>query len=66
MKKLGQVFWRMGIAYLFYPVMIGLFIWIEIKDFHWIFGAMVIAAILIIDPIWAAMGKNAVRMWKNR
>jgi len=66
MKRLGKVFWRMGVAYLFYPIMIGIFIWIEIKDFHWIFGLLVILAILIIDPIWAAMAKNIVRMWKKK
>jgi len=66
MKKLGRVFWRMGRVYLFYPVMIGLFVWIDYKNYHWIFGALVIVAILTLDPMWARMGRNALRMWKNR
>jgi len=64
-KRLWLIFWRMGFAYLFYPAMIGLFIWIDYKNFHWIFGLMVILAIFILDPIWARIAKNAVHKFKN-
>lgn len=66
MKRFLRVFWRMGRAYLFYPVMIALFLWLYIQDAHWIFGVMVIAAILILDPMWRRIGGNAVHMWKSR
>ena len=66
MKKAWRVFMRMTRAYLFYPLMIGIFLWLYIKDAHWIFGVMVIAAILILDPIWGAMAKNAMRMWRKK
>jgi len=52
------VFLRMARAYLFYPVMIGIFLWLFIKDAHWIFGLAVITAILILDPIWRILAKN--------
>ncbi len=57
---------RVGRAYLFYPLMIGIFLWLYINKAHWIFGVMVIAAILILDPIWGSMAKNVMRMWKRR
>jgi len=66
MKKFGRVLWRIIRAYLFYPLMVGIFIWLYVKDAHVIFGLMVIVAILILDPIWRRMAQNAMRMWKNR
>jgi len=66
MKRALRVFWRFGRAYLFYPLMIGIFLWIYVNDAHWIFGLMVIAAIFILDPIWRRMAKSALLMWKNR
>jgi len=65
-KRIWSAFWRLGIAYLFYPVMIGLFIWIDLKNFHWVFGLMVILAILIIDPIWARMAQTAWQKMRQR
>jgi len=53
-------------AYLFYPFMIGLFLWLYVKDVHWIFGLAIIVAIFIIDPIWRLMARNALSMWKKR
>lgn len=66
MKAFLRVLWRMIRAYLFYPAMIAIFIWLTLIDAHWIFGLAVIAAILILDPIWRVMAKNGLRMWKNR
>ena len=61
MKRILRVYWRFIRAYLFYPVMIGVFIWLYLQGAHWIFGLAVIIAILILDPIWRVM---AVNMWK--
>lgn len=66
MKKLWLVFWRMGVVYFFYPVMIGIMIYITYKGYHWGFGALVIAVILVLDPTWGRLSRNALRMWKNR
>jgi len=51
-KAVLTAFWRLFYAFAFYPILIGLFIWLYIKDAHWIFGVMIIAVILVIDPIW--------------
>ena len=55
------VFIRMARAYLFYPVMVGLFLWLYFTGAHWFFGVAVIAAIVIIDPIWRILARNIVR-----
>jgi hypothetical protein len=51
MKAILQVYWN----FLFYPLLFGLFIWLWIKGVHWIWGAMVVAAMLIFDPLWRAI-----------
>ncbi len=66
MRRLWLVFWRMGVAYLFYPVMIGLMVYITIHGYHWVFGVGIIAAILILDPMWGRIASNAIRMWRGR
>ena len=54
-KTISTVFWRMFIAILFYPLMIGLFIAFYIKDAHWIFGVAIIGAVLWFDRTWWIM-----------
>lgn len=59
--RLFTVFIRMAQAFLFYPLMVGVFLWLYIKDAHWIFGLAVIAAILIIDPILRIFAANMLK-----
>jgi len=66
MKNIFRIFWRFGRIFFFYPAMIVLMVWIDYKNFHWIFGLGVIAAILILDPMWRNMTRNGLRMWRNR
>jgi len=66
MRRAMMVFWRVARAYLFYPVMIGLFIWLFVTGAHWVFGLAVIIAILVLDPIWRVMAGNALRLWRSR
>lgn len=54
-KTISLVFWRLFIAILFYPLMIGLLIWLYIKDAHWIFGVAIIGAVLWFDRTWWMM-----------
>ncbi len=63
--KILTLFLRLGRAFLFYPAMVGLFLWLYVKGAHWIFGLAVILAILILDPIWRIMAGKAVRAVKN-
>ena len=58
---MAQIFVRIAQAYLFYPVMVGLFLWLYIKGAHWIYGLVVIAAILSIDPIWRILAANMLK-----
>jgi len=62
MKATFIAMWRLFHALAFYPIMIGAFIWLYIKGAHWVFGALIITAILIFDPIWRVMAKNLWRM----
>jgi hypothetical protein len=55
----------MARAFLFYPTMIGLFLWLYIKDAHWVFGIAVIVAILFLDPIWRIMATNIIKTVKK-
>jgi len=64
--KFITVFFLMTRAILFYPFMIGLFLWLYIRDAHWIFGTTVIGAILILDPIWRILAVNTVKTLRNK
>jgi len=55
------VFTRMARAYLFYPLMVGVFLWLYIKGAHWVYGLAVIVAILILDPIWRILAANTLK-----
>ena len=60
MKFLGVLF-TMARAYLYYPVFIGLFLWLYVQQAHWSLGLIVILAMLYLDPIWRIMGNAAWR-----
>lgn len=53
---------RMLMAYCFYPVMIGLFLWGLYKGYHWIYGAAIIAAIVLFDPIWRVLLRRVIEI----
>lgn len=61
MKATLIAMWHLFHALAFYPLMIGAFIWLYLKDAHWIWGAAIIAGILIFDPMWRAIGQNVLR-----
>lgn len=66
MKATLIAMWRLFHSLAFYPLMIGAFIWLYIKGSHWIWGALIIAAILIFDPMWRAIGQNILRMVQKK
>lgn len=39
-------------AILFYPALIGMFIWLWIKGAHWGWGVLILGLILVFDPLW--------------
>ena len=59
-KAIFIAMWRLFWALAFYPMIIGLMIWIYIKDYHWIWGVLVIIAVLIFDPIWRIIFRRIV------
>jgi len=65
MKATLTAMWRLFHALAFYPIMIGVFLWLYFKGAHWIWGAAIIAGILIFDPLWRAIGKNILNMIKK-
>lgn len=64
MKGVLIAIWRLFVGLAFYPIMLGLFFWIWYKGYHWIFGAGVVAAILLLDPIWMRLLQNLRRSKK--
>lgn len=66
MKATLIAIWRLFHALAFYPILIGVFIWLYFKGAHWIYGAAVIAIILIFDPIWRVMFRNVLRLFSKK
>jgi len=66
MKSILIAMWRLFYALAFYPIMIGLFLWLYIKGEHWIWGLLIIAGILIFDPMWRAIGRNIISMVQKK
>jgi len=46
--------------------MIGLFAWLYFTKANWIWGALVIIAILVLDPIWRTMARTAIIKIKRK
>jgi len=47
--------WRFTRAFLFYPAAIAIMIWLIVTGQHWIWGIAVLAAVLLLDPIYRIM-----------
>ena len=62
-KAVLIAFWRLFWALAFYPLIIGLMIWLYIKEHHWIWGVAVIIAELILDPIWGLAARR-IAQWR--
>lgn len=62
MKAVLIAMWRLFHGLVFYPLMVGLFIWLFVKGVHWGFGLAVIVAILVLDPMWRIIATN---VWTN-
>ncbi len=55
--------WRLGRALLFYPAAVGIMIWLILTQQHWIWGVAVLAAVLILDPIYRIMLRSILK-WR--
>jgi len=61
-----RIYWRFLRIYLFYPLMIGAFIYVYIKGYHWIWGLLIIVAILSIDPTYRLLWRGLRRHLKAK
>ncbi|MEP1229838.1 MAG: hypothetical protein ABJG88_04115 [Litorimonas sp.] len=65
-KAISIAIWRLFWALAFYPVLIGLMIWIYVKDHHWIWGVLLIIAALILDPMWRLITRRVINWRPHR
>jgi len=66
MKATLTAIWRLFHALAFYPILIGVFIWLYFKGAHWIYGLAIIAIILIFDPIWRLLLKRVLSIIRKK
>lgn len=62
-KQAIRAVWRFARAMLFYPAAIVLMVWLIFTGQHWIWGVGVLAAVLILDPIYRIIAKNMLK-WR--
>ncbi len=62
-KQIARGLWRFTRAFLFYPAAIGAMIWLVLTNQHWIWGVGVLAAVLILDPIYRIM-LSSILSWR--
>ena len=65
MKAVLTVFWRLLRAYLYYPLIVGLAIWLWLNDAHWIWGLALLIFVLMTDRIWLLVAKR-VLSWRPK
>lgn len=55
--------WRFARAFLFYPAAVAIMIWLILNNKHWFWGVLVLAAVLIFDPIYRIMLRS-ILSWR--
>ena len=65
-KAVLQVYWQMIRIFLFYPALIAAFLYVYIKGYHWIWGLLIIIAILIIDPTYRMLWRGIKHTLKTK
>lgn len=53
--QIAKGLWRYARAILFYPAAVAVMVWLILTGKHWIWGVLVLAAVLIFDPIYRIM-----------
>ena len=61
-----RMFYRAALLLLFYPAMIALMIWLWWTGQHWIWGICVIAAVLILDPIYRVFARGLIQLLQGK
>ncbi len=55
--------WRLAYAFLFYPAVFALMIWLTVTKQHWMWGVCVITAVLVVDPIYRIILRSVLN-WR--
>lgn len=59
------LFWRLGLAYLYYPIIFGLAIWLTVKDVHWGYGVLLLIFVLLTDPLFRILYRRFRGIFKR-
>ena len=62
-KQVLRGLWRFARALLFYPAAIGIMLWLIWTGQHWLWGVAVLAAVLILDPIYRIILRSLLQ-WR--
>ena len=62
-KQVMRGLWRLARAFLFYPAAVAIMIWLLLTGKHWIWGVAVLAAVLILDPIYRIILRSVLK-WR--
>lgn len=54
---------KLAYALAFYPAVFAIMIWLLLTGRHWIWGVLVILAVLILDPIYRIIGRRFL-IWR--
>ena len=65
-KAVLRVYWQMIRIFMFYPAAIAAFFYVYIKGYHWVWGALIIVAILIIDPTYRMLWRGIRHQMKQK
>ena len=64
-KAVLRVYWRMIRVFMFYPALIAAFFYVYFKGYHWIWGLLIIAAILLVDPTYRILWRGIKHKLKS-
>ncbi len=65
-KNVIKGLWRFARAMLFYPAAIAIMLWLILTGQHWIWGVAVLAAVLILDPIYRIILRHVLKWRPHR
>lgn len=60
-KRAAKAYFILLFAVCFYPLMIGLFLWLYVNKAHWSLGLLVILGMIVFDPIWGILFRKFFR-----
>ena len=65
-KAVMRVYWRMIRVFMFYPALIAAFFYVYFKGYHWIWGLLIIIAILFVDPTFRILWRGIMHQIRQK